>query len=177
MIDQAIQFYYFMEQPISFLEILNQPLLDSQSKLNYFKMKYAHQSNKFNQLRISTEQNIISDSLMINFNIQSPNFKVQQKFDYNHNKLTIHSQIITQHATPKSSRSNSPLKRVYLSSSLVARRQLNGYVKNNKSPDPYDINHYPYDIHQQMTKKVKKKKIDTSDLISKTTYHLSKYGI
>ncbi|CAK57316.1 unnamed protein product (macronuclear) [Paramecium tetraurelia] len=166
-----------MEPPISFLEILNQPLIDSSSKLSYFKMKYAHQSNKFNQLRICTEQNLISDSLMINLNIQSPNFKVHQKFDYNQHELTIHSQIITQQATPKSSRSASPLRRVYLSSSLVARRQFNDYVKCNRSPDPYDINHYTQDIHQQRTKKVKKKETDTSALISKTTYHLSKYGI
>ncbi|CAD8111885.1 unnamed protein product [Paramecium sonneborni] len=170
MIDQDIQFYYFVEQPISFLEILNQPLIQRESKIAYLKMKYTKQSNRYNELRISTQQNHQYDSLMINFNIESPLFKVKQKFDYNHNNLTIHSQIITQQATPKSSRSTSPLKSVYLSSSLVARRQFIGYVQQKRSPDLYEL-------HKQRTKKGINKKADFSTLISKTTYHLSKYGI
>ncbi|CAD8121620.1 unnamed protein product [Paramecium sonneborni] len=169
MLDQALKFSYFKEPPSQFIEILQQPLNGIKSKPNYFQKEYENSPNKFKRLRISTQHEGTVNNIIIDLNIPSPNFRVQHKLDYHDNNITIHSQITSQKTTPKTSRSNSPLKKVYLGSSLVARRKLNGYVKPKKSPDPYEI-------CRQMTKKIQYKKTETLTIASQTLYFLSKYG-
>ncbi|CAK61678.1 unnamed protein product (macronuclear) [Paramecium tetraurelia] len=169
MLDQALQFSYFKEPPSKFLEILQQPLNGIKLKPNYFQQEYQNSPNKFKRLRISTQHEGTVNNIVIDLNIPSPNFRVQHKMDYLDNNITIHSQITSQKTTPKSSRSNSPLKKVYLGSSLVTRRKLNGYVKRKKSPDPYEM-------CTQLTKKIQYKKTETLTIASQTLYLLSKYG-
>ncbi|CAD8196638.1 unnamed protein product [Paramecium octaurelia] len=165
----SLQFSQFKEPPSQFLELLQQPLNVIKSKPNYFYKEYENSPNKFKRLRISTQHEGAVNNIVIDLNIPSPNFRVQQKLDYHDNNITIHSQITSQKTTPKTSRSNSPLKKVYLGSSLVAKRKLNGYVKRKKSPDPYEI-------CRQMTKKIQYKKTETLTIASQTLFLLAKYG-
>ncbi|CAD8105713.1 unnamed protein product [Paramecium primaurelia] len=169
MLDKALKFSQFKEPPSQFLEILQQPLNVIKSKPNYFYKEYENSPNKFKRLRISTHHEGAVNNIVIDLNIPSPNFRVQKKLDYHDNNITIHSQITSQKTTPKTSRSNSPLKKVYLGSSLVARRKLNGYVNHKKSPDPYEI-------CRQMAKKIQYKKTETLTIASQTLYLLAKYG-